>query len=83
VKCVCVDVSGALLLLPEGFRCTLGIFFLWGFHFIKLGDFVYSVGFLVWSWNSVHHREFLSAVNSFKIAVLANKLQSSPGRLGL
>jgi hypothetical protein len=54
-----------------------------GVSFYKAGDFEYSVGFLVWSWNSVHHREFLSAVNSFKIVVLANKLQSSPGRLGL
>jgi hypothetical protein len=68
---------------PGGFSLYLGHILLVGVSFYKAGDFVYSVGFLVWSWNSVHHREFLSAVNSFKIAVLANKLQSSPGRLGL
>jgi hypothetical protein len=82
VKCVCVDVLGRcsfsrrVFVVPWAYSSC-------GVSFYKAGDFVYSVGFLVWSWNSVHHREFLSAVNSFKIVVLANKLQSSPGRLGL
>jgi hypothetical protein len=37
VKYVCVDVSGALLFLPVGFRfCTLGIFFsVGGVSFLK------------------------------------------------
>jgi hypothetical protein len=44
VKYVCVDVSGALLFLPVGFRLYLGHILLVGVSFYKAGDFVYSVG---------------------------------------
>ena len=43
VKYVCVDVLGALLLLPEGFRCILGQFLLyWAPLFIMGVPFIHK-----------------------------------------
>jgi hypothetical protein len=65
VKYVCVDVLGALLLLPEGFRCILGKFLLLGtsFHY---GRFFLATSKSVWGvfLNFPRERFFLFSIDA-------------------